>query len=221
MEEAMQRAEQADALARRNLTRASQEATSTGAESMTQVGSYTDYLKAKKDARNAWAAVSQSTGDPRLDAVREARSRNAGLRASESANELAGREERLGQRVGESFSARQANAAAMDAWRRQQAEAQDARAKKDAAAKSDYYNKLWDTYRRAQFGPAGSGDFGDNRTGLYANRDRSQMASRLSAAARSGEWTPPQGVAPNAPKWLDQYAREQDTDYYFNSSGRR
>lgn len=212
MEEAMGRAEEADTMARRNLTRASQQAVDTGAESLTQVGSYTDYLTAKRNARDAWARVGQSTGDPRLDAVREGMARSASMRGSDSADELAGREERLGARVGEAYSSRQANAAAMDAWRRQQAEAAAQRAQQDKDAKAEHYRRV-----AAQL-------TGNIKGNIYANQvhgytgDLALRSRQLLDAQARGDWGGPQDSALG--RWLPTWARdERSTRRSGNTSG--
>lgn len=141
MEEAMARAEAADQTARQQLVRTSQEAVNTGAEGLSRTGSYQDYLKAKKGAADAWAAVGAEGADPRSAALHGTlRARNGvGARATASADELAGREERLGQHVGEAYAGAVKGKADREAYAAAQAKAKEDRAKADQDAASAHY----------------------------------------------------------------------------------
>lgn len=97
MQEAIARAEAADAAAQGSLRKVSREAEGGYGpggsfrdvqSDLTKVGSYSDYLKAKQNAANAWAAVSQSTGDPRTDALRGGRGAQAAEMGKASASAL-------------------------------------------------------------------------------------------------------------------------------------
>src|ERR1044072_2415696 len=104
----MARAEAADRSAQQQLVRTSQEAVNTGVEGLSRTASYSDYLKAKRSAADAWAAVGADGPDqgPRSAALRGSPrpGEGVGTGAAASAAELAGREERLGQRVGEAYA---------------------------------------------------------------------------------------------------------------------
>lgn len=97
MQEAIARAEAADAAAQGSLRKVSREAEGGYGpggsfrdvqSDLTKVGSYSDYLKAKQNAAQAWAAVSQSTGDPRTDALRGGRGAQAAEMGKASASAL-------------------------------------------------------------------------------------------------------------------------------------
>lgn len=97
MQEAIARAEAADEAARGSLRKVSREAEGgygpggsfrDPQADLTKVGSYSDYLKAKQNAAQAWAAVSQSTGDVRTDALRGGRGAQAAEMGKASASAL-------------------------------------------------------------------------------------------------------------------------------------
>ena len=97
MQEAIARAEAADETARGSLRKVSREAEGgygpggsfrDPQADLTKVGSYSDYLKAKQNAAQAWAAVSQSTGDVRTDALRGGRGAQAAEMGKASASAL-------------------------------------------------------------------------------------------------------------------------------------
>lgn len=204
MEEAMARAAEQDTYAQRQLVRTSQDAVSTGAESMSQVGSYSDYLKAKRDAKNAWAAVTQSTGDVRLDALRGSMSQRPEGMAKAAGDELANREQALGGRVGEAYQGAQQNRARQAAWTAAQEQAKSEREKADRAAKQDYFQSAWGRV------------LGQHRNwdpNITAT-EQAQRMQQLSRALDSGEWTPdaesskiPGGTA-GMKNWLGLWSRD-------------
>lgn len=145
MEEAMARAEAADQAAQQQLVRTSQEAVNTGAEGISHAASYSDYLKAKKSAADAWAAVGAEGADPRSAALHGTLRARNGIndRAAASAAEFAGREGRLGERVSEAYEGAQKGKSDRAAYAKQQADAKKAREDQDAAAAQAHYTNVY------------------------------------------------------------------------------
>lgn len=142
MQEAIARAEAADAAAQGSLRKVSREAEGGYGpggsfrdvqSDLTKVGSYSDYLKAKQNAANAWAAVSQSTGDPRTDALRGGRGAQAAEMGRQSRQELSGREARLGALAADSFREKADSRNRQSAWEAAQEFAKSERQRKDDA----------------------------------------------------------------------------------------
>ncbi|MBL0304417.1 MAG: hypothetical protein IPQ23_22450 [Cytophagaceae bacterium] len=178
MQEAIARAEAADAAAQGSLRKVSREAEGGYGpggsfrdvqSDLTKVGSYSDYLKAKQNAANAWAAVSQSTGDPRTDALRGGRGAQAAEMGKASASAL-----------GADFTRRAGEASTR--WSDTQKQRAEWKARDDKAAAD----------RTAS----------DEKTG-----PRTRRCLRLLATRRSGSrWTPVRLTQQFGP-WLSQCSR--------------
>lgn len=201
MEEAMARAEAADQSAQQQLVRTSQEAVNTGAQNIDRVASYSDYLKAKRSAADAWAAVGAEGADPRSAALHGAMRARNGIndRAAASAAELSGREGRLGERVGEAWVGAQKGKADRAAYAEAQAKAKEDRQKADAENKRNYFNSLFGRFadiKNLSGGPRG-----------VAASDRIGWARQLSSGMDAGDWS------------LDSYA--ESTGGGFNPANKR
>lgn len=141
MEEAMARAEAADATAQQALVRSSQEAIRTGAAGLSKVGSYADYLKAKKSAADAWAQLGRGA-DPRTGALRGALRSKLGVNDRAAASDFAGREERLGERVSDSYEEGLKRKAEQEAYAKRIADERAAREEAWKAAQGSYLSAL-------------------------------------------------------------------------------
>lgn len=188
MQEAIARAEAADETARGSLRKVSREAEGgygpggsfrDPQADLTKVGSYSDYLKAKQNAAQAWAAVSQSTGDVRTDALRGGRGAQAAEMGKANASAL-----------GADFTRRAGEASTR--WgdtQKQRAEwkARDDKAKADVEArrKADYEKK------RAQLASLGDPTrWQQSPSGLTPQDIQARMQQWLRLNAEVGDVSP-------------------------------
>lgn len=161
LEEAMARAEQADAAAQSSLRSAATDASNQNVNDITQSASYSDYLAAKRNAANAWAAVTGPDANPRSVRGGVANRLGASQRAGAAGDELSRREGVFQGRVGEDYAEKQRNRTALEARRSQEAAAADERQRAGDAAQEQYrqsiYSKWanWDRARRGGFSPGG------------------------------------------------------------------
>ncbi len=141
MEAAMSRAEAAQGKAQSGLQHASQQAGEQHV-GLSETASYSDYLKARQDASNAWAAVTSPDANPR--SVRGAIANRMGVAGQQqmAGDELQSREQTLGARNEGNAGAHAAYQRGMDE-RAAAAEAQrKAREGEDAANWGKYRDSL-------------------------------------------------------------------------------
>lgn len=170
MEEAMARAEAADATASQGLMQANVEA---AGKPLSQTGSYSDYLKQKQDAAKAWAAVSAKGADPRSNALR---GKVRGEGGFDGAADFGAREDEFGrQRAGRVKDGAWVGAINADHAKRQ-AEATEAQ-KAAVAATENHRQTVYGKWMEANYAGGGTSD-----------RDR--YAQMLSGAVDQG-WALP------------------------------
>ena len=216
LEEAMQRAEQADTAAQTSLRGVATDANNQNVADLTQAGSYSDYLAAKRNAANAWAAVTGPDANPRSVRSSVASGRlGAQGRSDAATRELASREGEFGRRAGEDFAEKNRNRVALETRRGRDAEAARDRQQRIDAAEENFrqtaYSKWsnWDRARRGGTNPGGQvEDFqryaqqlsnevdkgwklpeqnADERA-RFGGHDIRPLA--IETAARGGEWLP-------------------------------
>lgn len=162
-------------------------------------GSYSDYLKAKRDAADAWAKLNARSRDPRLAAVQgaamtpEQRAAAGGAGAASQA-----REDGAAGEVKSGYEAAQRAAEVRAAWEKQQAEAAGLRAEEERDFKARFYadtEKKW-----------GEGNQWDPFNPKARAQDNQRNAQILAGGRASGAWTPQtsfQGRQVNAQAWGD------------------
>lgn len=162
LEEAMARAEQATGKAQASLQSVSRDANNQNVADLTQVGSYSDYLAAKRNAADAWAAVTGPDANPRSvrSAVASGRLGAQG-RMDAAGRELGSREDEFGRRATEDFAEKNRNRTALEAYRSKESDAAAERQRRGDAAQEQYrqsiYSKWanWDRARRGGTNPGG------------------------------------------------------------------
>lgn len=151
LERAMQKAEEQTRQARGALGQAGREAgdhydangqLTAGAAGLSQTASYSDYLRAKDNAAQAWAAVTAPTLNPR--SVRGAIGNQLGVDAASQAagNGLHGQEDRLGADIEAQGRSRATEASRRASEAEMKQQAVDARSKSDDDAKKAYLAAL-------------------------------------------------------------------------------
>lgn len=151
LQRALQRAEQATAKEKQALVKSKQEARGhygadgqyTGeAEGLSQTVSYSDYLKASREAASAWAAVTARSADPRTAALQGSMGGDAGARAAAAGTESGQRLDAAGAEVEAGRKSQLSQRDARAKYAKEQADAAKARADRDAGAKEAYRNSL-------------------------------------------------------------------------------
>lgn len=145
---AMERAQGLDATAnaalRKSRMEAEQQAFGGGDASITSVGSYSDYLDAKRNAANAWAAMNSAGADPRTASVRQRLLTSSPL--GQAAGQAQAARSAMEQRTSADVDAAAAGGLATRQWQgrqdeRRKAEA-DARSRADTEARQAYLASL-------------------------------------------------------------------------------
>lgn len=176
MQEAMARAEAADAASQTALRRVSRDAEGKEAD-LTKVGSYSDFLKAKQDAAKAWAAVTASTGDLRTDAMRGTRA--AGVKSAQDASAAA---------LGADFTRRAGQAAT--SW----SELQKYKAEREAAAGREKADKEAESAKTLEQKRAQLASLGDpmkwQQLGMTPQDVQARMQQWLRLNAEVGSTSP-------------------------------
>jgi hypothetical protein len=158
-----------------------------------QQGSYADYLKAKKSAETARAALASRSG--LQGSVRGALNAEGGYSGAQSAaDRLAQQEVNVGAREAGSIAGMTASKAQSDARIAAEKKAREERAAEDAARKKAYLEQVFGT-----FGKFASGE--NSRTGLTGS-DRTRMAQQLSQGVDEGTFQlPERNIGPGMPRY--------------------
>lgn len=162
LEQALQRAEEATAKEKQALRKSEVEA-SNAVTGLSSTLSYSDYLKASRDAASAWAAVTSRSKDPRLAALQGSIGGEAGARAAAERTNSAQRQAAIGGRLEQSRGdAIKANAA-REAYEKKQADEKKASADSFEEARQAYIQSM---VKNAK-GRAGAGGAQRDFVGMY------------------------------------------------------